>query len=135
MKVLLIIFLLTASNCIAEDNYLSKVENAQKEVVKITSNGFIPNEITLSKPDASVFFVNTTTDSLITLEIDFGNKTAHCASGNMGLKEGVLRSIKPIAPKDFAITCFPEKGNYKVTAFGITGKNTPVTSQVIVKTE
>ena len=35
--------------------------------------------------------------------------------------KGVLYSIKPIGPKDFALACFPEKGSYEVTIAGLNG--------------
>ena len=96
---------------------------AEKEVVKISEKGFEPTTMHLKKEDASVFFVNATSDSLLTFEIDFGARRMHCASSNLTQDgHGVLRSSKPVGPKDFALTCFPEKGKYQVKAFGVKGK-------------
>ena len=69
-----------------------------------------------------------------TIEIDFKGKRAHCASSNMKFgKDGVLRSSQPIGPKDFAASCFPEKGIYEISAFGVNGSKTPVKGSIVVE--
>lgn len=110
------------------------VENAEKIVMKITDQGLVPSTLTLRSLDGSVFFVNTTRDSLATLNVDFAGKRAHCASGNMELKEnGTLGSKAPIGPRDFAIACFPQPGTYAVRAFGINGKDQATVGEVRVE--
>lgn len=107
--------------------------SAQKVVVKVSEKGFEPQTVHLQKEDASIFFVNTTQESLLTFEINFGSHRAHCATSNMKLgTDGILRSSKPVGPKDFALMCFPQKGSYPVVVHGIHGSAAPVTGTVVV---
>lgn len=102
------------------------------DIVVLEENDTIPSKITLQKRDGSVFFFNNT-DQVLRLEITWQNKRAHCASSNMTYEDG-----KIIAPKlikgDFAITCFPESGDYLFSTTSIGGlgqKNQTTTSGVI----
>lgn len=125
------ISLLILSPCFAEDPSEADV-SAQKEVVKVSEKGFEPSLLKLQREDASVFFVNTTSDALLTFEIDFAKRRAHCATSNMKLdSDGILRSAKPVGPKDFALTCFPEKGSYRVTVHGL--RNQSATGTIVVE--
>ncbi|MFN8391178.1 MAG: hypothetical protein U0136_12880 [Bdellovibrionota bacterium] len=110
----------------------AELADAEKEVVKVTDQGLIPPTITLQKQDSSVFFVNTTKDSLVTVSIDFGEHSAHCATSNLKFENGSMHSVEPIGPKDFALTCFPQKGSYDVKVEGVAGKNAPLVGKVIV---
>lgn len=115
-------------------NSPDEVQKAEKETVKISNAGMIPQTLTLKLLDSSVFFINTTPDSLITLDADFGKRRVHCASSNMKYTpEGHMRSSEPIGPKDFALMCFPEKGIYTITAYGVAGSKKPITGRVIVE--
>ena len=110
------------------------VEAAQKEIVAIGPDGILPAQLVLTKEDASVFFVNTSADALLSLQVDFGKRRAHCASSNMSYDEkGLLKSSQPIGPKDFAIMCFPERGEYTVTVFGVGGSLKPKTGIISVR--
>ena len=110
------------------------IDAAVKEIVKVTPRGLEPATTTLHRLDASVFFVNTTQDSLVTFDIDFTGKKAHCASSNLKFtKEEHMKSVEPIGPKDFTITCFPEKGSYPVKAFGVLPGNKPLLGTIIVE--
>ena len=112
----------------------AEVGNAEKKVVLISDQGFDPPVMKLKTLDGSVFFVNNTKDSLVTLNIDFGGKRAHCASGNLELSpQHQLVSKSPIAPKDFAFLCFPEKGKYAARAYGVKGKKDAVVGAVEVE--
>lgn len=108
------------------------IESPVKEVVKITEKGLQPAVISLDKLDSSVFFLNATDDSLVSVQVNFANHTPHCASGNMKFETGVMKSVKPIGPKDFALMCFPESGTYDVTIEGVGGKK-PLTGKVIIQ--
>jgi hypothetical protein len=78
----------------------------------------------MKRDDSIAFFLNDSTDSLATLEVKFGARAAHCASANMKIgDDGVIRSVRPIGPKDFASTCFHDQGTYEYTVFGL-GKDT-----------
>lgn len=110
------------------------LQDAEKVLVKLSNSSPIPKQTKLSKLDSSIFFVNSSNDALLTLSIDFGKRKAHCASGNMKWfkDEGVLRSNEPIAPKDFAVTCFPESGTYNVSVYGLKNDASAVITQVVV---
>jgi hypothetical protein len=110
------------------------VAPAIKEIVKMTENGFEPSSITLRKLDSSVFFLNSTRDSLVTIQVPFGERKSHCASPNLDIgKDGVIRSKKPIGPRDFALICFPEPGTYKVMAQGVRGGTKEIVGTVNVQ--
>jgi hypothetical protein len=116
----------------APNQSVTTMPPAQKEIIKLTEQGIKPQSFALSKKDSSIFFLNTTESSLATIAVDFGKHRAHCASPNLALGEdGVLRSSKPIGPKDFAIACFPDTGVYQVVVKGIGSKD--LTGQIIVE--
>ncbi len=126
----IVMFLLFSPTAFAHEEDVK----AEKEVMKITEKGMIPSSLSLKTLDASVFFVNATSDALITLETDFGKRRVHCASSNMKYESsGRMRSTKPIGPKDFAIMCFPERGEYVVTAYGVRSDRKPVVGKVIIE--
>lgn len=103
-----------------QKNMLDTISPAQKEVIKITEAGLQPAEVELTVVDGSVFFLNTTEDALLNLEVDFGKNRLHCWTPNMAVnKSGVMYTTKPIGPKDFALMCFPEKDNYHFTVKGL----------------
>lgn len=110
------------------------LQDAEKILVKLSSLNTIPKSTMLSKLDSSVFFLNSTKNSLLTISIDFGKRKAHCASGNMKWfkDEGILKSSEPLAPKDFAVMCFPESGIYNVSVYGLKNDGTATITQVIV---
>ena len=109
----------------------ASVEKAEKEMMKITEKGFEPPQLMFNHLDSSAFFVNSTNDSLLSLEVDFGDRRAHCASDNMVFESGVMRSKVPLAPKDFALLCFPDKGTYNVIARGVATKPSLVGKVVV----
>lgn len=135
------IFLLSTI-CLAQDSLLPPptrepaqiVQDPEKVLVKIVSLQTIPKQIQLTKADSSVFFVNSTKNSLLTLIIKYGSRNAHCASGNMKWfkSEGILRSNEPIAPKDFAVMCFADSGVYDVYIFGLKTDGSAAYTRVIV---
>ncbi len=110
----------------------TELPSPNKLIVKVTDKGLVPSTITLDKLDSSVFFVNTTNDSLVTVAVDFGSHEGHCASGNLKFENGVMHSVEPIGPKDFAVTCFPQAGTYNVKVEGIGGRKAPVTGKIVV---
>lgn len=143
LKALLASVLLAVSVCIncalADQNTGSiykelDLNPAVKEIVKITDTGLAPSRTTLYKLDGSVFFLNLTRDSLVTLQIDFNGRRIHCASENLVAdRAGQLVSKAPVAPRDFALTCFPEKGVYKFKVFGVGDAASPLIGEVVVK--
>lgn len=104
-----------------------------KYIIKVTPEGLQPKEVTLDHLDGSVFIYNDTQEDLITFEIEWGRRSAHCASQNLQLTEaGILRTIRPIAPGDFGLACFPQAGTYPVRVYGLHGNDSPLSAQVVV---
>jgi hypothetical protein len=109
------------------------IPDAQKEIVTLSEKGISPEKLTISKLDASVFFLNTTDEDEFSLEIDFGKNRVHCFSPNLDLSEdGVMRTKEPIRPKDFAIMCFPQAGNYAVRVIGLTKQKKTLGGEIII---
>lgn len=96
------------------------IPDARKEILTLGEAGIQPQPLTIDKLDASVFFLNTTREKKLSLEIDFGKNRVHCLSPNLELgSDGVMRTRQPIGPKDFAIMCFPETGVYPFRVSGL----------------
>lgn len=99
---------------------IAEVPETNNYVLSVTDGGISPKSISLSKDDSILLFLNKTKESLITIEIDFGSNEIHCSSGNLKKgDDGKLRSARPIAPKDFASTCFHAEGKYPATVYGL----------------
>lgn len=93
---------------------------SNNKIITITDSGIEPKILSMRKEDRIAFFLNASSESLITLSLSFGNNATHCASENLKIEEGGgVRSIRPIAPKDFATTCFHDPGTYSYTIYGI----------------
>lgn len=108
-------------------------EVVTNKLLKLTDEGLEPEVLELERHGASVFFFNDTSNSLVNLEIDYGNRLSFCATGKMRMgKDGVFRSAEPFAPKAFVAVCFPEPGEYPVTVHGLGSMDT-VTGTVIVR--
>lgn len=122
-----------------EDESAQKAEapsspDARPQMVKITSKGLSPAQLTMLESDSVVFFYNDTDDDLATLEVDFGSRAVHCAAALKVVKEpGLARSRKPFGPKEFASTCFHDKGQYSYRIFTSDKGKTPYTGTVIVQ--
>ncbi|MEY4668027.1 MAG: hypothetical protein RL518_726 [Pseudomonadota bacterium] len=79
----------------------------------------------MSKNDKMAFFLNDTSDSLLTITVEYKEHSTHCSSGNLKINtDGSIRSTEPIAPKDFASSCFHDRGTYSFTVNGL--KNHPL---------
>ena len=102
---------------------LSPAESYNK-VIAITDTGIEPKVLTMRREDRIAFFLNNSSESLITLSVSFGSNASHCASENLKIEDdGSIHSTRPIPPKDFATTCFHDPGSYSFTIFGV--KNAP----------
>lgn len=94
----------------------------QGQMIEVTDTGLTPQTLSMSREDRVAFFMNNSLDSLITLDINFGTNSTHCASKNLEIREdGRVSSTLPVAPKDFATTCFHDAGHYPFTIKGIEG--------------
>ena len=106
----------------------------QSPMVRITDEGLSPSTLRMKKEDNLLFFLNDTTDSLITLSIAFGDHVTHCATSNLKIEgNGTVRSVQPIPPKDFANTCFHDPGTYAFTVFGLKGSPDGVRGSVVIE--
>lgn len=93
---------------------------SSNEVIKVTAAGLSPASLELRREDGIVLFLNDTPDSLVTMDLSFGKHATHCASENLKIgDDGVIRSVAPIAPKDFATACFHDPGSYSFTIYGL----------------
>jgi hypothetical protein len=109
------------------------IPDAQKEIVSIGMKGISPRSLTISKLDASVFFLNKTKSDRFSLEIDFGKNRVHCSSPNLELgDDGVMRTKEPLRPKDFAIMCFPQAGSYSVLVTGLEKPNEQLRGEIVI---
>lgn len=103
-------------------------------LVKLTDRGLQPKTLNMKLDESILFFLNDTTESLATIEIDFGKKPTHCASSNLKIdKDGVIRSSRPYGPKDFASICFHDRGSYPFTIYGLKTSPQGVQGTIIVE--
>lgn len=124
---------LHCSEGITED-YKATTPPSQNQMIKITDKGLEPAAIEMRKEDRVVFFFNDSKESLVTLDLSFGAHATHCASENLRISEdGTVRSIKPIAPKDFATTCFHDPGSYPFSVSGVKGASNGFKGTIVVK--
>lgn len=118
----------------ADENNLLPLPQSRNQIVKITDSGLVPSNIKMTVNDSIVLFLNSTRDSLTTLEIDFGSKKTHCASSKMVLREaGSIKSGEPFGPREFASTCFHDPGQYRFTVFGVPNFPQGLQSTIIVE--
>ena len=137
LRLLLLISLCLGTICLVSRDAAADdgTENREhKEIMKISGAGLVPSRLVLTEPDSSVFFFNATDDSLLSLTISFKERRFHCASPNLQLEEGgVLRSKTPIGPRDFAITCFPDRGTYQLIIEGLSSFPRGLAGEIIVQ--
>lgn len=113
---------------------INVIPDSRNQIIKLTDSGVFPQELHMMQDDVIVFFLNSSTDSLATLQIDYGNKTTHCASANMKIeKDGSIRSVRPFGHDDFATVCMHDKGTYPVTVYGLKSKPQGIKASVIVE--
>lgn len=124
---------LTAANDDGDHDEIPSA-NARPQMIKVTPKGLVPPELNMQQSDSVVFFYNNTIDDLISLEIDFGTNSVHCSAAVKIIQEpGLTRTRKPFGPKEFASTCFHEKGRYPFKVFTSQKGKAPLTGTVIVE--
>ena len=112
---------------------ISLVESRNQMIV-LTDKGIDAPNLQMRVADSALFVLNKTSDSLLTIEIAFGKKTTHCASTNLTIgDDGVIRSTKPFAPKDFASVCFHDPGQYPYKVYGLKGKADTISGVITVQ--
>lgn len=128
------VFFISFVDSFAAEPGESLVAPAVKEIMRIDDNGISPQSIVLTKPDASVFFLNGTRNSELSIAIFFGKRRLHCASENLKMGEdGALRTINPIKPRNFVLSCFPVPGRYKIEVDGFSSGKKMRMAEVVVK--
>ncbi len=116
------------------DDISATLPESQDQVIKVTDKGLEPSTLEMTSQDRFAFFLNDTTDSAITLDVNANGVTTPCASGNMKIEEdGNIRSNAPIVPKDFASTCFDKPGTYEFSAYGLRNAPHAVKGSIIVR--
>jgi len=107
---------------------------AHREIMKITERGLEPAAIIMGQIDGSVFFLNSSSSDSIHLSIDFGKHRFHCANPNLKLEpNGLLHTIRPLRPREFAVACFPDKGTYTVLARSSSKRTKEVRGEIVVR--
>ncbi len=107
---------------------------SRNQIMKFTNAGIEPRVVRIKATDSILFFLNDSSDALVTLEVGFGDKSTHCSSSNMKIeKAGMVRSKEPFPPKGFATVCFHDSGTYPVKVYGLKGKSEFETASVIVE--
>ena len=103
-------------------------------VITITDQGPSPLTVRMSKDDKMAFFLNDTSDSLLTVTVEYHEHSTHCSSGNMKISEdGSIRSTEPISPKDFASSCFHDRGTYPFTVMGLKKQPQGIRGSIIIE--
>ena len=109
------------------------VTESTSHIIRLTDHGLEPRALTTHIDDKIVFFVNDSSEALTTMEISFGQKITHCASSNLKIGEdGVIRSVRPFGPRDFATICVHEPGEYAFNVYGLTGSPNGVPGKITV---
>ena len=104
------------------------------KLIKFTDSGIVPPSLQMKRDDGLVFFLNNTSKSYLTIEIDYAEHHKHCATTNLELSDdGIARSKRPIPPQDFALVCFPDSGNYELKVAGLPGKFKNSTVKILVE--
>lgn len=120
----LLCFLPTYDASEAEPSPSTLPPESKSHIISVTDSGLNPSTLHTSKNDKLVFFLNDSSDSLVTIAVNYSEHATHCASGNLKIQDsGTIRSTEPVAPKDFAGSCFHDPGSYAFTVHGL--KNTP----------
>jgi hypothetical protein len=124
----------TDTGSIAGEPTSPTIPESQNQIVKLSDRGIEPSVLHMKKEDSIAFFLNDSTDSLVTLAINFGKLPAHCSSSNMKIgDDGMIRSTRPVGPKDFASTCFHDRGTYNYTVYGLKGDPQGVEGSIVVE--
>lgn len=104
----------------SEHEQISLAQEVQAKMVVVSEAGLDPRELRINTEERVAFFLNNSHESLMSLDVHFGDNTTHCASENLEIGDnGVVSSIKPVAPKDFATMCFHDSGTYPFTVRGV----------------
>ncbi|MBX7144841.1 MAG: hypothetical protein K1X79_10355 [Oligoflexia bacterium] len=111
-----------------------QIPDSHNQVIILKDSGIEPNPLRMKLSDSIVFVLNDSKDSLATVVFDFGKKQMHCSGSNLEVgDDGTIRSKRPFGPRDFASTCFHEKGEYKLTVYGLKARPSGLVSTIFVE--
>lgn len=123
LNLMLAIFSVFLQSAWAEDKstaLLTTIPDSTSKIIKLTDKGLVPQTLNMTTQDSIVFLLNDSSDSLATVEVDFGAKHMHCNGSNLRAdSDGKVRSSRPFGPRDFAATCFHEPGDFPYKVFGL----------------
>jgi len=124
----------TYDDSLAEPTASSMPPESNAHIITITDQGPSPLTLRMSKDDKMAFFLNDTSDSLLTVAVGYNEHATHCSSGNMKISEdGSIRSTEPISPKDFAGSCFHDRGTYPFTVMGLKKQPQGIRGSIIIE--
>lgn len=127
-------FLPTYDASEAEPSPESMPPESKSHIITITDSGLTPSTLRMSKDDKVAFFLNDSSESLITISLNYNEHATHCSSGNLKIQDnGTIRSTEPIAPKDFAGSCFHDPGTYPFTVMGIKNQPQGIKGTIIIE--
>ena len=87
-----LIGLLSARFGVAESPSTLPTEAANSPIIEITDTEIKPRELILTTDDLVVFLLNSSKESLISFEIEFGKREMHCSNDNIeNLPSGTAR--------------------------------------------
>lgn len=134
MQRALLVVLLLSTQVFAEQLPTNNVPDSHNQVIVLSDRGISPSPLHMKISDSIVFVLNDTKESLATVVFDFGKKQMHCSGSNLEVgDDGTIRSKRPFGPRDFASTCFHEKGEYKLTVYGLAARPSGITSTIFVE--
>ena len=117
-----------------ERQMFDPLEESKNQVIVLGDSGLTPKELHMKLEDSVVFFLNKSSSPGVNIEIDYGSKETHCASSNLVVADnGVVRSKRPIASRDFASVCFHDRGSYPLKVAGLRGKGSLIISTIVVE--
>ena len=107
---------------------------SRSHIITVSDNGLSPSTLRMSKDDKFAFFLNDSSDSLITISLNYTEHATHCSSRNLKIQEdGTIRSTEPISPKDFAGSCFHDPGTYPFTVLGLKKQPQGIQGTIIIE--
>ena len=107
---------------------------SKSHIISVTESGLNPSTLHISENDKFIFFLNDSSDSLVTIAVNYSKHATHCASGNLKIQDnGTIRSTEQIAPKDFAGACFHDPGSYAFTVQGLRSRPEGLKGTIIIK--
>lgn len=105
----------------------------ERQIIQLTESGIEPTTIDMKQRNGAAYFLNNTGLPMTVVLQSTGVDTT-CLSSTMRLqKDGTVRANAPIAPKDFASTCFNKAGTHEFTVYGLSSAPEGIKGSIIVQ--